>query len=163
MCLFGYRPSDLQVYKVTPQGHNLYTSKLIDETWGLGKCWIGEVTFDSAAYVARYIVKKINGPMAEEHYQGRKPEYTTMSRRPGIGAEWLDEFKDDVYRHDELVLNGKRMRAPKAYDRRLELTDPSLIEAIKLRRKVNAVERSQDKLDCAAVVKQAQIQSLTRL
>lgn len=162
MCLFGYRPDDLQVYKITSQGHRLYTSKLIDETWGLGKCWIGEVSFDSAAYVARYILKKINGDMAEGHYQGRKPEYVTMSRRPGIGSEWLEKFKDDVYRRDELVLRGKRMRAPKAYDRRLELTDPTLIADTKRRRKVSIVERFQEELDVSATVKLAQIQSLRR-
>lgn len=163
MCVFGYRPDDLVLYKTTEIGHRLYTSKTIDETWGLGKCWVGEVSFDSAAYVARYILKKINGEMAEGHYQGRKPEYTTMSRRPGIGDAWLKEFKDDVYRHDELVLRGKRMRAPRAYDRRLELVDPSLIETIKRRRKVNAILRSDEQLNVSAVVKAAQIQSLRRL
>ena len=162
MCAFGFRPDDLQVYKVTEQGHRLYTSKIIDETWGLGRCWIGDVSFESAAYVARYIVKKINGPMAEEHYQGRKPEYTTMSRRPGIGDEWLKKFSSDVYRHDELVLRGKRMRAPRAYDRRLELSDPTLIEKIKRRRRISAVSRSQESLDVSAEVKLAQIKSLRR-
>ena len=161
-CVFGYRPDDLKLYKVTAQGHRLYTSSIIDETWGLGKCWIGEVSFDSAAYVARYIVKKINGVMAEGHYQGRKPEYITMSRRPGIGSSWLDKFKDDVYRRDELVLRGKRMRAPKAYDRRVELSDPSLIEATKRRRKINAVIKTDEQLHASYLTKLSQIQSLTR-
>lgn len=162
MCIFGFRPADLHLYKTTRLGHRLYTSKIIDETWGLGKCWVGEVSFESAAYVARYIVKKINGPLAEDHYCGRKPEYTTMSRNPGIGAKWLDEFSSDVYRHDELILRGKRMRAPRAYDRRLELTDPELIKTIKIRRKVNAKTREQSQLDVSNIVKQAQISSLRR-
>ena len=72
--------------KKTEIGHALYTSKIIDETWGLGRCWIGDVSFESAAYVARYIVKKVTGERAEAYYVGRKPEYTTMSRRPGIGT-----------------------------------------------------------------------------
>ena len=96
MCVFGYRPADLQVYTITAQGHRLYTSKIIDETWGLGRCWIGDVSFDSAAYVARYIVKKVTGERAEAHYAGRKPEYTTMSRRPGIGDAWLKQYASDV-------------------------------------------------------------------
>lgn len=162
MCVFGYRPDDLHLYKTTEIGHKLYTSKTIDETWGLGKCWVGEVSFESAAYVARYIVKKINGEKAAEHYCGRKPEYTTMSRRPGIGAEWLDKFSSDVYRHDSLVLRGKRMRAPRAYDRRLELTDPSLLATLKRRRKVNAIKRTDDELNISAEIKQAQIKSLCR-
>ena len=162
MCVFGYRPADLQVYTITAQGHRLYTSKTIDETWGLGRCWIGDVSFESAAYVARYIVKKVTGDRAEAYYAGRKPEYTTMSRRPGIGDAWLKKYADDVYRHDELVLRGKRMRAPRAYDRRIELTDPELIASLKRRRKVNAIERDQDSLDVSATVKLAQIKSLRR-
>lgn len=162
MCVFGYRPADLRLYKITSQGHRLYTSELIDETWGLGKCWIGDVSFESAAYVARYIVKKINGPAAADHYQGRAPEYTTMSRRPGIGSTWLEQYANDVYRHDSLVLRGKRMRAPRAYDRRLELTDPSLIERIKRRRKACLQERTDEQLAVSAVVKTAQIASLRR-
>ena len=97
--------------KKTEIGHALYTSKIIDETWGLGRCWIGDVSFESAAYVARYIVKKVTGERAEAYYVGRKPEYTTMSRRPGIGDAWLKKYADDVYRHDHLVLRGKTMRA----------------------------------------------------
>jgi hypothetical protein len=73
----------------------VYKSDTLDELWGQGITEIGNVTFDSAAYVARYIMKKVTGPMAEEHYEvlqeetgeigEREPEYTTMSRRPGIG------------------------------------------------------------------------------
>nr|QJB20041.1 MAG: replication initiator protein [Microvirus sp.] len=163
MCVFGYRPDDLSLYKTTEIGHNLYTSKIIDDTWGLGKCWIGEVSFDSAAYVARYIIKKVTGVLADGYYNGRKPEYTTMSRNPGIGAKWLETFKDDVYRFDELVLRGKRMRAPKAYDRRVELSDPALIDKIKRCRRVNSLVRPQEKLDAARLIKESQIQSLSRL
>ena len=162
MCIFGYRPSDVVLYKKTEIGHALYTSKIIDETWGLGRCWIGDVSFDSAAYVARYIVKKVTGERAEAHYAGRKPEYTTMSRRPGIGDAWLKQYASDVYRHDELVLRGKRMRAPRAYDRRLELSDPTLIEKIKRRRRISAIPRTQESLDVSAEVKLAQIKSLRR-
>ena len=111
--------------------------------------------------MARYIVKKVTGERAEAHYAGRKPEYTTMSRRPGIGDAWLKQYASDVYRHDELVLRGKRMRAW-AYDRRLELSDPTLIEKIKRRRRISAIPRTQESLDVSAEVKLAQIKSLRR-
>lgn len=162
MLLFGYRPRDLRHYKTSEIGHPLYTSKLIDETWGLGKCFLGDVSFDSAAYVARYIMKKVTGEMAEGYYEGRKPEYITMSRNKGIGESWLQRFKNDIYRHDHLVCNGKVMRAPRAYDRRIEFTDPSLIEKIKRRRKVRAKVWTQEQLDTSRLVKLAQIQSLKR-
>jgi len=137
-CVFGYRPTDLKLYKVTPQGHHLYTSPLIDETWGLGKCWIGEVSFDSAAYVARYIVKKINGEMAEEHYQGRKPEYTTMSRRPGIAHDHFIKHHKAIYANDHVIMNNIKIKPPKYYDNQFEIINPKGLERIKKKRIKNA-------------------------
>ena len=59
---------------------------------------IGDMTFESAAYVARYCMKKVTGDAAEEHYMvvdsetgeylgHKKPEYATMSRRPGNATD----------------------------------------------------------------------------
>jgi hypothetical protein len=44
-----------------------------------------------------------------------KPEYTTMSRRPGIAGDWFDKYKDDVYPSDTIHLSGREMRPPKFY------------------------------------------------
>ena len=51
----------------------MYRSPRLEKLWTLGNCEIGELTFESAAYVARYIMKKINGPMAKEHYKRYDP------------------------------------------------------------------------------------------
>lgn len=59
--------------------------ELVGRTWGLGDVELGEVAPDSAQYVARYTVKKLNGGMGEL-LQGRHPEFARMSRMPGIGA-----------------------------------------------------------------------------
>lgn len=107
----------------TRNAHALYTSETIERIWGHGIVAIGAVTFETAAYVAAYVTKKITGPSAEGHYQGRTPEYATMSRRPGIGAGFLTKFLTDVYPSDEVIIRGKPMRPPKYYDRRLELMD----------------------------------------
>jgi len=101
--------------------------------WGKGFCTIGAVTFESAAYTARYIAKKINGAMARKHYElidehgevfDREPEYTTMSLKSPIGEEWLNKFKGDVYPDDFVVVRGKRMKPPKFYDRIYEEENP---------------------------------------
>lgn len=119
-----------------------YVSEELRELWPYGHSTIGAVTFESAAYVARYITKKMTGPLAESHYEiadpltgeihGRKPEYITMSRRPGIGKGWWDKYKADVYPHDFVVLRGKKMRPPRFYDGQLEKNsgkDYSLVKA----------------------------------
>jgi len=93
---------------------------------------LGEVTYDSAAYVAGYIHKKLNGSKAPDHYQGKFPEYSTMSRRPAIGLNWFQKYSSDIIRQQGLVMpGGYRHKVPKYYDRRFELTDPDSYVQIK--------------------------------
>lgn len=115
---------------------SLYTSTFLDRLWGNGRTITGAVTFDAAAYVARYSLKKVTGPLADQHYQGRHPEYLTMSRRPGIGSAWLDKFKTDVYPNDQVILRGGiRSRPPRYYDSKLPRHQ---LAALKLRRELAA-------------------------
>lgn len=120
--LFGHNFADREFYKAT-HGGNLFISQTLDDLWQHGNCNIGDVTFESAAYVARYVTKKITGDMAETHYQGRQPEYATMSRRPGIGMPWFEKFGKEVYRRDDVVVRGKLCKPPRFYDKALEDTD----------------------------------------
>ena len=111
---------------------------------------LGTVTFESAGYVARYIMKKITGDAAEDHYTyldedtgeiiERKPEYNCMSRRPGIGKQWFDLYGDETYRDDFVVVNGKKVKPPKYYDRQFELLYPYEMEQIKFDREENALK-----------------------
>ena len=82
--IFGWRPLFCKKYN-----YNLFTSSEIEKIWKYGFCPFGDVTFESAAYVARYVTKKINGDKADEHYNGRIPEFVRMSRRPGIASSWI--------------------------------------------------------------------------
>lgn len=125
----------------------LYRSASLEKLWTYGYSSIGDVTFESAAYVARYIMKKITGPGAWTHYLDietgviKKPEYTTMSRRPGIAAGWYDKFRSDVYPHDFTVLRGRKVKPPKFYDRLFEAKFPADFERIKERRKADSLKR----------------------
>ena len=100
--------------------YKLYTSPTLDSAWKLGFATIGDCTYESAAYVSRYVIKKVTGKDAEKHYNGRKPEYITMSRRPGIGSTWFDKFSGDVYPSDEVVIKGRKFRPPRFYDEKLD-------------------------------------------
>lgn len=117
--LFGMDFEDKKVLKQTDIGHFIYTSEKLDQIWGHGDCYIGSVTFESAAYCGRYCMKKLTGSRASE-YGSREPEYSTQSRNPGIGKPWLEKWKTDVYPNDYCVMNGKRVKVPKYYDRFVE-------------------------------------------
>lgn len=152
-CLFNFDFQDRELWSIR-DGVKLYTSKILSELWGFGFCTIGDVTFESAAYVARYITKKISGDMAKDHYTrvdnstgecfDLLPEYVTMSRRPGIGRPWLDKFMSDVYPHDRVVLRGVEMKPPKYYDSVFELADPQVLEDIKFKRERRAKLQAND-------------------
>jgi len=141
---------DRKFYKVK-RGNTYYTSKILEDTWGHGFAIIGELTFQSAAYVARYITKKITGDQAAAHYQHidqatgavsqLKPEYTTMSRRPGIGKNWFEKYRTDVFPHDYVVANGARCRTPKYYDNEYELSDADDFALIRAQRRRLAARR----------------------
>lgn len=122
-CLFNLDFADKYLWKQTPGGP-LYVSESLNEIWGKGFCVVGDVTFDSAAYVARYITKKITGEPAEAHYNGKLPEYTTMSRRPGIGRGWYEKFRVDTYPSDSVISRQREMKPPKFYDKLFEVDFP---------------------------------------
>lgn len=122
------------------QGSDLFTSKTLDRLWGLGQAMIGAVTFESAAYVARYCVKKITGEGAAEHYGERIPEYVAMSTRPAIGASWYAKFGAEVRRHDSVVARGVECRPPRFYDKLQERLDARAARKVKHARMAAAAD-----------------------
>lgn len=144
--LFGFDFPDKKPAEKSQSGAPQWASESLTRIWGKGRCLIGTVTFDSAAYVARYITKKITGDAATAHYAGRLPEYTTMSRRPGIAKGWLDRWSSDAYPSDSIALRGRLMKPPKFYDRQFELANPDEFRKIKSKRRsgARALEDSPD-------------------
>ncbi len=129
-CCFPKR----ELWKVN-NGIKLYRSPVLESLWTKGFSTVGEVTFESAAYVARYILKKITGEPGDLHYKGRSPEKTWMSRRPGIGKPWFEKFSSDVYPSDEVLLRGKiKCRPPKYYDNLFDVQDPAAYRVVKHKR-----------------------------
>lgn len=156
--LFNFDFADKKYLFSNDLGDRLYVSETLDSIWGHGKCWIGSVTFESAAYVGRYVTKKMTGPRYAHHYDvvdrstgevlgTREKEYATMSQSLGVG--WLKRFKGDVYPCDEIVIDGRISLPPKRYDRWLEKTDPQMYELVKSRRynQEGQVQRAYDNLN----------------
>lgn len=159
--IFNYDFKDKTEYK-EHNGYKYYVSKELQELWPWGFSTIGAVTFETAAYTARYITKKIMGKAALFHYTDfdrdtgeisseRTPEYITMSRRPGIGRAWLDKYKTDLYPDDFVVLKGKKLSIPKYYNIEYEKEEPDAYEKIKHRRilagKAQAENSTRERLD----------------
>lgn len=127
-----------------PAKHPLYRSPTLEKAWGLGRCLIGDVTLASASYVARYAMKKVYGDKAHAHYKKRIPEYIAMSRRPGIGAEYIRRYHQDVFPSDEVVINGVRQTPPPYYLFRYEMQHPTEAQKIRDTRKAAALKNPKD-------------------
>lgn len=61
-----------------------------------------------------------------------------MSRRPGIAKNFFDKYLDDVYPHDFVVLNNKKLRPPRYYDYLLKTERPYTFDDVKYNREENA-------------------------
>ena len=147
--LFGFDFEDKQPWVVRNE-LPVWRSQALEEVWDSGQSEIGSVSFESAAYVARYCTKVINGPLAKAHYEvadavsgevfNLQPEYSTMSRRPGIGAGWYSKFSSDVYPSDEVVSRGFPGKPPRFYDLLLERDNPELFDRVKVARERTRTE-----------------------
>jgi hypothetical protein len=146
-------PDKKYVSKGKRDGEFYYSSAELAELWPLGSNLLGAVTFDSAAYVAGYVMDKVNGKMADSHYEvydadgliHRRPaEFSMISRGSAIGSGYYDKYGHEVYAHDSVVVNGREVRPPRAYDLRFGLTDPDGLVKIKRRRKRLALAMKAD-------------------
>ena len=149
-CLFGYDFPDKVFYKNSGSGERIYTSKLLQKLWKFGLSSVGDVTFQSAAYIARYCVAKRTGDAAKDWYacdqfvdedgvirDSVTPEFNRMSLKPGIGSRWLDKFKTDVYPRDYVVVNGVKVKPPKYYDVLFEREDPGSFSELVAQRELD--------------------------
>ena len=164
IALFGEDFSDDRIYHRTSGDYRVYRSSRLQQLWGLGNCEIGELTTDSAAYIARYVMKKINGKKADQHYRRELPdgeilylvpEFAHMSRRPGLGKSWLEQYIDDVYPHDHVVVNGHKFKPPRYYDKLMEAFEPGQMAVIKFLREARCKELEADNTPARLADKEA--------
>jgi len=154
--IFNYDFNDKYPFSQNNQGHLYYRSPQLEKLWPHGHSMVGELNFETAAYIARYITKKVNGPAADHHYEivdvetgeciDRKKEYATGSQ--AIGRGWLKKFKKDILDNDFCYLdrNGRlvKVRVPKAYEKLLELENPEEFLKIKAQREVSTNKNHPD-------------------
>lgn len=131
--LFGWSPFDTIAWRKTKSGFVVSRSPLLEQVWPYGHVEVGTVTHQSAAYVARYCIKKVNGREADAHYRrvdpetgevwNVQPEFICMSTKPGIGSAWFSEFAGDAFPSDFVVVDGLKRPVPNYYKRKLDEYD----------------------------------------
>lgn len=131
--LLNFDFPDKKLY-FSSNGFNYYLSESLSNLWPFGIHLISDLTYDSAGYIARYVLKKITGDAAHDFYKDKVPPYVTMSRRPGIGTPWIEKYLDNVYNHDRVVVKGHECLPPRFYDQVLKANYPEWFAFIKEQR-----------------------------
>ena len=182
LIVWGHWFPDAEFHAMSPAGHRLYLSRHLERLWPYGMSNFGEVTYQSAAYTARYIMKKFIGPDSDQHYMTdlekldqetgeltpiiKTPEYIRMSKRPGIGYEWITRYYKDVYPSDFIIHDGKKHPVPKYYDKIYEAIDPDGMARVREAREQFAEEHAEDstrsRLDDREFCKSVQLEQLKR-
>lgn len=161
IALFGEDFSgDRKIWR-TSGSYTCYRSPRLEKLWPHGNSEIGELTIESAMYVGSYILKKINGKKADDHYKRTnargenywlEPEFAYISN--GIGKEWLRKYHADVYPHDYVVRDGMQFKPPRYYDNLLGTWDPTTLAQIKATREERAKELADDNTPARLAVKE---------
>lgn len=162
--LFGYDFEDKLYFKRAGESV-LYTSRRLERLWPFGFSLIGDVSFESAAYCARYCVKKVNGKDADRHYVlldkesgevigQRVPEFAHMSLKPGIGKGWYDRYKTEFYQHDRVIVRGAAAKPPRYYDKCARRDLPEFFDGVQMRREERGLRRGVENSDARLVVQE---------
>jgi len=156
-CIFGFDFPDKRIIRDTGR-YRLYRSDMLERLWSVrvspdrarqlpagsvrvedgkfyacqGFCTVGDVTAESASYVAGYVAK------------GGRREYNSSS--VGIGKEWFEKYSHEVYPEDVLLFGGCKVKPPRYYDVKHKAAAPDVHAEIVARRVAKAKE-SPDNTD----------------
>lgn len=164
LILFGLELNDLVPSGRSRLGFQYYESDTINKAWSiyhtpdpdhpsgwfepLGYASVGACTWETCAYTARYVTKKLNGALGTFYRDHNiEPEFSQMSRRPGIGRDYYDEHRDELYQKKYINLStedgGRKIKPPKYYDYLYDIDCPSEMYEIKQLRQHFAEERQK--------------------
>lgn len=178
--IFGLHLNDLKPYKPGPNGFQYYMSEALQLVWSspcegghtplsstleefygkplfhehncdpIGMVVVSEVTWETCAYTARYVMKKLKGSDALFYEDFNiEPPFSLMSRKPGIARQWYEdhpEYRDYEYINVSTPTGGKKFRPPKYFDRLYDLECPEEMAEIKEARRRMAEASKQAKL-----------------
>lgn len=171
-CVFGADLPDKVDGGVSESGERIYRSKLLADLWPYGFSSVGAVTFESAAYVARYVMKKLTGDGEQDYYDivdpdsgeifKRRKEFSMMSK--GIGWNWLRLYWPEVAQKGKVVVRGHECNAPRFYMKKLKHL--RAMDAVEQERHEEARKRfadsAPDRLRAREAVIQARVGLLKR-
>lgn len=164
VCLFGHDFTDKVHFRRIGE-HNLYISETLNEVWGNGHTSIGSLTFETAAYTARYVTKKQTGGNLDKYVkvdpdtgevQAIQQPFAVMSLRQAIAREWHSLYSSDL-KKDFISMRGKKLKPTRYYDKLYDKADPSGFAKIKETRKLNSQTLTDSELRARETITRARL------
>lgn len=145
ICLDDFNDEEKSIIGRNEFKQPIYDVDWIHNIWDNGYIAVAECSYETCAYVARYVTKKVTGKAAEDHYKfGQEREWSLMSRKPGIGRRYLDEHPDCLDEQTIVIQdsNGaKRISVPKYFLMQLKKEDEMMYNEIVKKRKKLAEDK----------------------
>lgn len=120
--VFGLMLDDIVEIGRNAHGTILHDSPTIRKIWGKGITEVSPMNWQDAAYCARYTTKKLGKAETDFYIENcLVPEFTRMSLKPAIGAQYYEDHKDEIYEFDRIhistVNGGRTVKPPRYYDK----------------------------------------------
>lgn len=174
--IFGWDPPDQTFHSMSERGDKQYRSAALDRHWDHGIATTGKVTMESCRYVAAYVTKKIKtnddfglgrywrvSPVTGELHKVR-PEFSVMSRRPGLGQAYVDKYKSDFFPSGFIVMDGIKQAVPRFYKSKLTEEEQRRLKlgAKRPPRAIRLAEATMERRRARAAVRDERIRKLQR-
>lgn len=142
--VFDFRIPDLRPYKRVGGGW-YFLSDALRKCWGHGHVIVADLSWQSAAYIARYVTKKMHGANVRDRgtfdpVTGEVDLFPVERafQSNGLGKPFYEEFADQIWEKDACLFNGKYLiKPPRYYLKLLADSDPDAALAIKERRQAD--------------------------
>lgn len=89
-------------YHIALFGLPMTEHQLYFDRWGKGGIHVGDLSPESAGYICGYVTKKMT-KKDDSRLEGRHPEFTRMSLKPGIGAGAMAAVGSALQPHKEMI------------------------------------------------------------
>lgn len=126
LALFGVSPFDERVFDHHEKQDDGYLCRC--KAWSSGLSHVGEVDIGSANYIGGYCLKKVMGKDSKEYYKSRDiiAPFSLMSRRPGIGFDYMQKYADEFLKHGDCMVNSYRTALPRYYKEKIDFKNSDI-------------------------------------
>lgn len=148
LALFGVALDDKRIFKDLAPADSGFNCQC--RAWDKGLVNVGELEIGSANYIGGYCLKKVMGKSGQEYYRSRgiEPPFAVMSRRPGIGYEYMMRYASELLKFGNCQVNGTTINLPRYYAEKLNFKETDLYNELWQKNNERIIQKFCDATMC---------------